>query len=240
MSFRQFAIGLTLTFGLAWAAIVIVPFFLMRNPAPVSFNEAVDNKTGFYFPKTTGRVVNGAQIYAENGCYYCHTQVIRPSYAGNDLGRPDWGGLAKDEERGDTRRESNVFDYRNERFAQIGQNRLGPDLSILGRRVEAIYAKGGDPRAWLYAHLYNPRLNPQLTTSLCPPLPFLFEERKVLGQTPADALPLAKAKEGYVIVPTDEAKMLVDYLLSLKRDDALPAAINPAPPQKAGADKKKG
>src|SRR5690606_31419544 len=129
MSFRQFAFGLTATFGIAWLAVVIVPFFLMRSPQPVAFDEVKDGKTGIYHPKTTGRVANGAQVYAENGCYLCHTQLIRPSYAGNDLGRPDWAGLKKDEERGDTRRESTVYDYLGEDFAQIGVTRLGPDLS---------------------------------------------------------------------------------------------------------------
>ena len=40
-------------------------------------------------------------------------------------------------------------------------------------------------------------------------------------------------KEGHAIVPTPEAEALVSYLLSLKRDDALPKAINPAPAKSA-------
>ena len=138
MTFRSFAFGLTASFGLAWLAVVIVPFFLMRTPKPVAFDEVADGKEGIYHPKRAGRVINGAEVYSANGCYHCHTQLIRPTYAGNDLGRPDWAGLKGDEARGDTRRESNVFDYQGESFAQIGLNRLGPDLSNLGRRVEAI------------------------------------------------------------------------------------------------------
>ncbi len=234
MSFRQFAIGLTATFGIAWLAVVIVPFFLMRSPAPVAFDEIRDGHTGNYHPKTAGRVTNGAQVYAENGCYLCHTQLIRPSYAGKDLGRPDWAGLKNDEERGDTRRESNVYDYLGEKFAPIGVTRLGPDLSNVGLRVEKIYAKDtGAAREWLYLHLYNPRANPERPTSKCPPFPFLFEEKKISGQTPANALPV-EAPEGIAILPRPEADVLVDYLLSLKRDDTLPASINPAPAKPAG------
>lgn len=236
MSFRQFAFGLTATFGIAWLAVVIVPFFLMRSPQPVAFDEVKDGKTGIYHPKTTGRVANGAQVYAENGCYLCHTQLIRTSDAGKELGRPDWAGLKRDEERGDTRRESNVFDYLGEDFAQIGVTRLGPDLSNLGRRVEGIYAKETKAsRQWLHMHLYNPRANPERPTSMCPSFAFLFEEKKVIGQTPENALPV-EAPEGYAVVPGPKAEVLVDYLLSLKRDDALPAAINPAP-AKPAADK---
>ncbi len=234
MSFRTFAFGLTASFGFAWLAVVIVPFFMMRSVKPVSFTEAADGKEGLYFPKRTGRVVNGADVYAANGCYHCHTQLIRPTYAGNDLARPDWAGLKTDETRGDTRRESTVYDYQGEKFAQIGLNRLGPDLSNLGRRVEAIYAKDSDPEAWLMLHLYDPRANPNRPTSTCPSHRYFFEEKEVTGQFPADALPV-EAPEGTAVLPKPEALALVEYLLSLKRDDALPAAINPAPAKPAAA-----
>jgi cytochrome c oxidase cbb3-type subunit 2 len=231
MTFRQFAFGLTAAFGIAWLAVVVVPFFLMRDIEPVAFDEVADGKTGLYHPKRAGRVANGAEVYAANGCYLCHTQLVRPTYAGNDLGRPDWGGMSMDEERGDTRRESNVFDYQGEKFAQIGLVRLGPDLSNLGRRVEARAKLLGEaPETLLYRHLYDPRLDPERSTSKCPSHKFLFEEKTVSGQFPNDALDLAREK-GQAILPGPEAKALVSYLLSLKRDDALPKAINPAPPQ---------
>lgn len=233
MTFRSFAFGLTTAFGIAWLAVVVVPFFLMRDVKPVAFDEAADGKTGIYFPKRTGRVANGAEVYASNGCYLCHTQVVRTTDAGNDLGRPDWGGTKTDETRGDTRRESNVFDYQGEKFAQIGVSRLGPDLSNLGLRVQNyVKESGGDPEAWLYMHLYNPRLDPKLSTSKCPSHPFLFEEKEVTGQQPAEALAVT-TKEGHAIVPTPAAESLVSYLLSLKRDDALPKAIDPAPAKPA-------
>ncbi|MCW1885413.1 hypothetical protein OKA04_11795 [Luteolibacter flavescens] len=233
MTFRSFALGLTLAFGIAWMSVVVVPFFSMRDVKPVAFDEAADGKTGIYFPKRTGRVANGAEVYAANGCYLCHTQVIRTTDAGNDLGRPDWGGNKLDEARGDTRRESTVFDYQGEKFAQIGVSRLGPDLFNVGLRVEN-YVKdtGENPKAWLLEHLYDARLDPAKSTSKCPPHPFLFEEKKIEGQTPADAVP-APVKEGYAIVPTPAAEALVSYLLSMKHDDALPKAINPAPAKAA-------
>ena len=160
MSLRTFILGLSASFGIAWLAIVVVPFFKMRDLAPITLTEATDGVDGVFFPKRTGRIADGALVYAENGCALCHTQVVRPTYAGNDLYRADWGGLAADPDRGDTRRETNIYDFEGEKFAQIGQMRLGPDLSNLGRRVESIYAVEGDPEAWLYGHLYNPRNNP--------------------------------------------------------------------------------
>src|SRR6478736_6456503 len=231
MSFRTFILGLSASFGVAWLAIIVVPYIKMRNLAPIQLNEATDGTTGIFFPKRTGRVADGAQVYAENGCYLCHTQVIRPTYAGNDLYRADWAGLKADPERGDTRRESNAYDFFGENFAQIGMSRLGPDLSNLGRRVETMYAAGKDPSAWLYGHLYNPRLEPKRWKSTCPSFRFMFEERKVRGNASNDALPV-KSAEGTEVVPNSDAKALVSFLLSLKKDQAVPAVLNFGPPKK--------
>ena len=231
MSLRNFILGLSASFGIAWLAIVVVPFIKMRNLAPIQLNEATDGTTGIFFPKRTGRVADGARVYAENGCYLCHTQVVRPTYAGNDLYRPDWGGLKADADRGDTRRETNAYDFFGEKFAQIGVARMGPDFSNLGRRVETLYAKGTDPAKWLYAHLYNPRNEPQRWKSTCPSYRFLFEERKVTGAVASDAVKVVGDKE---VVPTADAKALVSYLLSLKKDQKVPAVLDFAPAKKKG------
>jgi len=231
MSFRTFILGLTASFGIAWLAIIVIPFFKMRDLAPIPYPEAKTVTAGVFFPKRTGRVVNGARVYAENGCYICHTQLVRPTYAGNDLYRPDWGGLKMDPDRGDTRRETNAYDFFGESFAQIGEMRMGPDLSNIGRRVETAPASSADPARWLYAHLYNPRNNPQTWNSTCPPHPFLFEKREIKGVPSADAMAV-NAGENMEILPGSDAKTLVSYLLSMKKDQPVPAALNFAPPEK--------
>ncbi|GAA5131104.1 cbb3-type cytochrome c oxidase subunit II [Luteolibacter yonseiensis] len=236
MSFRTFILGLSASFGVAWLAIVVVPFIKMRNLAPIELNEATDGATGIFFPKRTGRVADGAQVYAENGCYLCHTQVVRPTYAGNDLYRPDWGGLKADPDRGDTRRETNAYDFFGEKFAQIGVSRMGPDLSNLGRRVESIYAKDGSATQWLYSYLYNPRHIPENYQSTCPSFSFLFHEQPVKGERNADALPYG-GTDDTEIVPGPEVKALVSYLLSLKKDQAVPTVLNFAPDKGKAAKK---
>lgn len=232
MSFRTFILGLSVSFGLAWLAVVVIPFFKMRSLAPIELTEEVDGASGVFNPKRSGRITDGALVYAENGCYLCHTQVIRPTYAGNDLHRPDWGGLKQDEDRGDTRRETNAFDFSGEAFAQIGVARMGPDLSNLGRRVESIYAVGEDPEKWLYAHLYNPRMTPEKRNSTCPSFRFLFDVREVKGNPSSDSLGFG-ASDTTEIVPSSDAKALVSYLLSLKKDQAVPASLNFAPAKKS-------
>lgn len=233
MSLRTFILGLSASFGVAWLAIIVVPFIKMRNLAPIQLNEATDGATGIFYPKRTGRIANGALVYAENGCYLCHTQVIRPTYAGNDLYRADWGGLKADPDRGDTRRETNAYDFAGESFAQIGVSRMGPDLSNLGRRVESIYAAGKDPAAWLFAHLYNPRLEPQRWKSTCPSFRFMFTERPVKGNPSINAISIRDDGKTEV-VPNEDAKALVSYLLSLKKDQAVPAVLGFSPPKNKG------
>jgi cytochrome c oxidase cbb3-type subunit 2 len=233
MSLRLFILGLSASFGVAWLCVVIVPYLKMRDLAPIVLDEAKDGKTGIFYPKRTGRIADGAKVYAENGCYLCHTQVVRPTYAGNDLYRPDWGGLKSDPDRGDTRRETNPYDFFGEKFAQVGVSRMGPDLSNLGRRVESIYAVGGDPAQWLFAHLYNPRAEPARYSSTCPSYRFLFETRRVKGNPSQAALPF-HSPEGTELVPSSDAKALVSYLLSLKKDQPVPAVLNFSPPKNNG------
>jgi cytochrome c oxidase cbb3-type subunit II len=233
MSLRTFITGIAASFGIAWLAVIVVPYLKMRNLAPASFSEAADGKTGVFIPKRAGRVADGAKVYAENGCYLCHTQVVRPTYAGNDLYRPDWGGLKNDENRGDTRRETNAYDFQGESYAQIGVSRMGPDLSNLGRRMDALRAKGVNPETWLFSRLYNPRLDVELWNSNCPPHPFLFEKRKIKATPSAQALPI-DAGDGFEIIPGSDAKALVSYLLSLKKDHPVPATLDFAPKKKDG------
>lgn len=227
MSLRNFILGLSASFGIAWLAVVVVPFVKMRNMPPVELSEATDGATGVFYPKRSGRIADGAMVYAENGCYLCHTQVIRPTYAGTDLYRPDWAGLKADPDRGDTRRETNAFDFYGEKFAQIGVARMGPDLSNIGRRVEANYAKDGSPEQWFYAHLYNPRQKPERWKSTCPSFRFMFYERKITGSPSTDSV--KSTDHGTEWVPGPDAQALVSYLRSMKKDQAVPFAMNFSP-----------
>lgn len=255
MRFRNLLFGISASFGVAWLFVVVVPYFVMRGEKPIELKEDVDGKDGLYFPKRTGRIANGAQVYAANGCYQCHTQVVRPTDAGNDLFRADWGGRKDDPERGDTRRETLSTDFQGESFAQIGVSRIGPDLANLGVRLEARQAKaqellaagksapplaGLTPREWLIHHLYDPSSTATPTerhASKCPSFRFLFTEEKVLGNRSLHAMPF-ETKPGVQILPTPEAQALVDYLLSLKKDDTPPAAERFAPAEEKTADKK--
>lgn len=228
MSFRTFILSLSVSFGVAWLAIIIVPYFKMRSLEPVMMGDDAEGTNAVYIPKRAGRIADGSEVYAENGCYLCHTQVIRPTYAGNDLFRKDWAGYVYDDERGDSRRESNAFDYEGEKFAHIGVARMGPDLSNLAVRVRNDYAEQISAEQWLYQFLYNPRMKAERRDSTCPSFRFLFEERKVTGNPSDEALPFF-GEDGGEIVPKPDAKALVSYLLSLKKDQPVPASLDFSP-----------
>ncbi len=227
MSLKNFILGLAATFGTAWLAVVIVPFFTMRAMDPIVVVDEVAGTEEVFIPKRTGRVTDGSAVYAANGCYLCHTQVVRPTYAGNDMFRPDWGGIPDDEERGDTRRETNPFDFIGEHFAHVGVLRFGPDLSNVGNRVIHNYARGGDPEMWLYEFLYNPRALPERRKSRCPSHRFLFDQKPLRGQR--SRLALNVGDENLEIIPSREARALVSYLLSLRKDQPVPDDLDFAP-----------
>jgi cbb3-type cytochrome oxidase cytochrome c subunit len=137
-----------------------------------------------------------------------------------------------DIERGWGRRRTVAQDYVYDSVVQPGTRRAGPDLANVGARL---------PDAnWQLRHLYAPDLD--VKGSTMPPYRFLFTQRKI-GKTPTpDALQLPAElapPAGYEIVPTDEARALVAYLLSLRADAPLfeaPVTPPPAPEPEAAPE----
>ena len=111
-------------------------------------------------------------------------------------------------------RRSVAADYLYDYPVQLGSLRVGPDLADVGARL-------GNSN-WQLLHLYAPQSI--VKNSGMPPFHFLFETKKI-GDVPSpDALQLPKAlapPDGCEIVPTDDAKNLVAYLLSLRADAPL-------------------
>jgi len=108
-------------------------------------------------------------------------------------------------------RRSVAADYLYDSPVQLGGIRVGPDLADVGTRLSNAN--------WQLLHLYAPRS--VVKNSAMPPFHFLFESKKI-GDVPSpDALQLPKVfapPAGYEVVPTDDAKNLAAYLLSLRQD----------------------
>ena len=232
MSFKPFMLALVASFGIPWLMIIVVPFAKMRSVEAVHFTEEEDGFAEVYVPRRSGRIKTGAEVYGANGCYVCHTQMIRKGFAGSELGRPDWAGFMVETETGkqNTARETTPFDYVGESFAHIGIMRIGPDLTNVAGRIEG-YVKNEDdadsPENWLYLHLYNSALKTKTLNNTfgCPSQAHLFTEQPVYGQGSPEAVP-GLSKDGKEVLPTDKARALVSYLLSLRKDDKVPYSIN--------------
>ncbi|MCC7518476.1 MAG: cbb3-type cytochrome c oxidase subunit II [Verrucomicrobiae bacterium] len=194
-------VGILATFTLAWAGLVLIPYLQFGR-----VTDYVSEETGQTLPPPmSGLAQRGHEVYAAEGCVYCHSQQVRGESQGSDLAR-GWGV-----------RRTVARDYIGERPHFLGTMRTGPDLSNIGRRQSSV--------EWHHKHLYRPQsVSPG---SVMPPFRFLYSLRKIVGEPSADALKLDgldAPPPGWEVVPTPDAKALVAYLLSLDRSYPLPEA----------------
>ncbi|MBP9902744.1 MAG: cbb3-type cytochrome c oxidase subunit II [Verrucomicrobia subdivision 3 bacterium] len=136
--------------------------------------------------------------------------------------------LGPDMARGWGRRRTVAQDYLYDLPVQPGSRRAGPDLANVGWRW---------PDAnWQLRHLYAPAAEVQGSTM--PAYRFLFELRPLGKPAAASALQLSGAfapPAGFEIVPTDAARALAAYLVSLRADAPLFESPFTAPAAPAAA-----
>jgi cytochrome c oxidase cbb3-type subunit 2 len=163
------------------------------------------------FPAMPGGIEQqGKEVYISMGCIYCHSQQIRRAGFGADIAR-GWGP-----------RQTVTRDYITQDRVLLGTMRAGPDLANVGGRI---FQQGG--RDWHHLHLYNPQITSKGSTMA--PFAFLYTLQEIDGTPSADALKFPPDSEyapdaGFEVVPTQRAKALVEYLLSLKINYSLPEA----------------
>lgn len=92
--------------------------------------------------------LEGRDIYVAEGCYNCHSQMVRP--------------FREEVVRYGEHSKSGEFVY--DRPFQFGSKRTGPDLARLGGKYNHF---------WHYRHMKDPRST--TTGSLMPPYPWLYE-----------------------------------------------------------------
>lgn len=108
-----------------------------------------------------------------------------------------------------------------------GSQRVGPDLANVGVRLPDL--------KWHLQHLYSPRSTVPGSGSPMPSYRFLFERKKITGQSSPDAFADPESKD-YEIVPKPEALSLAAYLLSLRAETPLyEAPMTPPPAPKTNA-----
>ncbi len=120
-------------------AVEIIPTFLVESNVPTIAS----------VKPYTPLELEGRDIYIREGCYTCHSQMIRPFRSETER----YGEYAKAGEF--------VYDHP----FQWGSKRTGPDLLRIG---------GKYPHSWHYYHMLDPRsMSPG---SIMPPYPWLFEQ----------------------------------------------------------------
>lgn len=98
----------------------------------------------------TGLQLHGRDIYVREGCYLCHSQMVRPILSETLR----YGEYSREQE--------SMYD----RPFQWGSKRIGPDLAREG---------GKYPDLWHYRHMMDPReVSPG---SIMPPYPWLYRDK---------------------------------------------------------------
>lgn len=185
-----------LLFGVVLGGFIALSLIIAVGPA---FWVQNNNKPLQNSKPLTALQKKGLSIYIGEGCEYCHTQQVRPLAEDKVFGRPSTpGDYAYLRSIGIWRETPNV----------LGTERTGPDLSNVGNRQPS--------DIWNYIHLYNPRA--VVKESVMPAFPWLF--KVVSDPKPGEIVvpvPVPYAPKSGKVVPTDRARALVAYVLSLKQ-----------------------
>jgi cytochrome c oxidase cbb3-type subunit 2 len=201
-SFRGFFLKIFGLFLFVWIAMVVMPWTDLGHlePLPVAGSD-----TDIVPWDSPGLAHHGEQVYIAAGCVYCHTQQVRPKTSGADLIR-GWGtakNSTDDSKEPTIERRTYPRDYIWQTTVQLGNSRMGADLSNVGE---------------LYNLLYGAQ--PDEMRSSMPQYRYLFTTQKISGAPSEKALLLSgpvAPDPGYEVVPTAECDALVAYLLSLKK-----------------------
>ena len=109
----------------------------------------------------------GRDIYVAEGCYNCHSQMIRTLV-------PDVMRYGPTEEQGYSRIGESLFDFPH----QWGSKRTGPDLAREGGALvtgSEVMRTGRRDNLWHFNHFWDPRQTSP--GSNMPPYPFLFDKK---------------------------------------------------------------
>lgn len=183
---------LSLLAVLAGTVLEVVPVFTKAGgPA------AMDGITPY-----TALEVKGRDIYVREGCYVCHSQMVRP-FRSETLRYGPW---------------SRGGEYAYDRPFQLGSRRIGPDLHRVG---------GKYPDAWHYEHMRDPRATS--TGSVMPPYPWLVEWTYTKDDVQKSMRALKMAGTPYTDADIDGAPAAIDAQASAIVKNLADAGITTTP-----------
>lgn len=147
--------------------------------------------------------LHGRDVYIKEGCYTCHSQMIRPFR--DEVAR--YGEYSKAGEH--------VYDHP----FQWGSKRTGPDLAREGAKY---------PDSWHYNHMYEPQsMSPG---SIMPSYPWLFKNEIDLNKTESMIWAMRKVgvpyEKGYEKIANADLKKQNDEILKALKADKIEAKAN--------------
>jgi cytochrome c oxidase cbb3-type subunit I/II len=224
---------LTLIAVLIGGVAELLPTIFVRQAVPSS---------GVHQVPYTSLELEGRDVYVKEGCYLCHSQMIRPFRAEKlRYGDPSIA-------------EESALDHP----FQWGSKRTGPDLARVGAKY---------PNLWHYSHMMDPRSTSP--GSNMPSFKWIAERKIELSLTPRKLKAMRSigvpyqesdialsvdtlkaqgkvisddlAKQGVTVEPDSEMVALIAYLQRLghqtvPNDPGQPVAGTPAAPEKAALD----
>ena len=158
-------------------AVEMIPMFMVKSNVP----------TIAAVKPYTPLELQGRDIYVSEGCYLCHSQMIRPFRSETER----YGEYTKAGE--------GVYDFP----FQYGSKRTGPDLAREGVQSLPNYK----PNSWHYNHMLNPqKMNAE---SIMPPYPWLITRNIDIASTPSKIRAMIKLGVPY---PKDYADKAISDL----------------------------
>jgi cytochrome c oxidase cbb3-type subunit I/II len=127
---RQLLEGKAAAFAIATT--VVISIGALIELVPMFTTSSLGWERGDWVTPYTPLEAAGRDIYIREGCYLCHSQMIRPMRA-EMLRYGEW---------------SRAAEYQYDRPFLLGSRRMGPDLQRVG---------GKYPDAWHYEHMRDPR-----------------------------------------------------------------------------------
>ncbi len=189
-----FWVAVALLFG---SIVSIVPMFVVKTNIPTI------SSVKPYSPLE----LQGRDIYIREGCYTCHSQMVRPFRSETER----YGEYSKSGEF--------VYDHP----FQWGSRRMGPDLA----RTGVVEGKMYKTAAWHFNHFYNPQeMNAE---SRMPAYPWLIANKMNISSTPAKINAMIMLGVPY---PEGFAERSVDSLMNQARmiaDDLKQSGIEVEP-----------
>ena len=155
--------------------------------------------------------LQGRDIYVREGCYLCHSQMVRPF-------RDEVARYSPGNNEGYSKAGEFVYDHP----FQWGSKRTGPDLARIGKKY---------PDSWHYNHMLEPQsMSPG---SIMPSYPWLFDNKIDTAITPAKIRAMITLgvpyEKGYDAIANEDlmkqAKSIKDNLKKDKLEVATDAEI---------------